>query len=928
MSTAQKGTLTEGLNNMVHLIIELGKYLNIILIAFYTLCSLRVIGGASEKHKKHLYIIMTVLFFALHFSCSLQLYVNSMDTGIIMFYVAQLAIFILVQILYRKCYKRLSGPVFRNMMLLIMIGLVILTRLDFMTALRQFFIMTIMLALGLVVPVMIEKFQVWGRLGLVYVLIGLGVMVFLLLTGSEVHGATNWIVIGGFRFQPSELVKLLYVFGMASLLARSTGFKSIVLTTGLAAAHVIVLVLERDLGAALLFFLTYVVMLYTATRKIFYLIAGLVSGAVASVAAYYIFSHVQTRVQIFLDPFATYESGGYQVAQSLFAIGTGGWFGTGLGQGIPNTIPVAQSDFIFAALSEEMGGIFCICLILIVVSCFIMFINISIRIKDLFFKLVALGFGVLYITQVLLNIGGATKFIPLTGVTLPLVSAGGTSLIATIIMFNVIQGMYSREPGTVSGAKSEGIKKSDNRILALTYIFSAAFLGLIVYYGGYIGIGSREILKDSRNTRQSLLEAQIIRGDIYTSDGKVLATTSVADDGTETRVYPFDRMYSHVVGRNSKGKTGVELLENTELLTSDINGLEKLTNSLNDVKNPGNNVVTTLDSRLQEAAYKALGDNRGAVVVMEPSTGRILAMVSKPDYNPNTVDENWDSLNADSDERHALLNRATQGLYQPGSTFKILTLLEYMRENDDYEDYSYVCRSEDRYFDVTIHCAGGIVHGSENLKESFANSCNSSFAHIGSGLDMDKMNALSEDFLFNKSLPGSFGASGGSFVLSGDSNSNDIPQSIIGLSTTLTTPLHNALIVSTIANDGVMMTPYVVDHIENANGQVVRSNSQRAYKTIISVDEADILTEYMEAVVEDGTASKLKNLDMNIAGKTGTATYDTSKPAHAWFVGFAPADNPQIVVSVLVESVGSASSYAVPIARQIFEAWGLSKDLN
>ena len=204
----------------------------------------------------------------------------------------------------------------------------------------------------------------------------------------------------------------------------------------------LILVASKDLGAALIIFVVYLAMLYVATRQPLYLAAGLGAGSVASVAAYYLFGHVRTRVIVWKDPFASYDNGGYQVAQSLFAIGTGGWFGMGLFQGEPDTIPVADEDFIFSAISEELGLIFALCMILVCVSCYVMFLNIAMQLHNMFYKMVALGLGTCYIFQVFLTIGGVTKFIPSTGVTLPLVSYGGSSLLSTLIMFAIIQGLY------------------------------------------------------------------------------------------------------------------------------------------------------------------------------------------------------------------------------------------------------------------------------------------------------------------------------------------------------------------------------------------------------------------------------------------------------------------------------------------------------
>ena len=215
-----------------------------------------------------------------------------------------------------------------------------------------------------------------------------------------------------------------------------------VITTAIAAAHVLILVVSKDLGSALIFFVTYLVMLYVGTRNWRYLALGIAAGVVASVAAYFLFSHVRVRVQVWKDPFASYTGDGYQVAQSLFAIGAGGWFGTGLYQGSPTMIPIVEQDFMFSAICEELGGFFAICLILIYMSCFIMFVNIAFKMENKFARLASLGLGCTFSVQVFLTVGGAMKMIPSTGVTLPLISYGGSSIMSTIIMFAIVQGFY------------------------------------------------------------------------------------------------------------------------------------------------------------------------------------------------------------------------------------------------------------------------------------------------------------------------------------------------------------------------------------------------------------------------------------------------------------------------------------------------------
>lgn len=445
---------------------------------------------------------------------------------------------------------------------------------------------------------------------------------------------------------------------------------------------------------------------------------------------------------------------------------------------------------------------------------------------------------------------------------------------------------------------------------------------MIGYYTYFISAKSSDVINNTYNKRQDLLATRVTRGQILGSNNEVLAETVEHSDGTSERVYPYRNIFSHIVGRNSNGKTGIESLENFKLLTSNSNPIKKIVNELAGEKNIGDNIVTTLDVNLQKVAYEALGDRKGAVVVMEPSTGKILAMVSKPDYDPNTVDANWSSLIDDSENNSALINRATQGLYPPGSIFKILTSLEYIRENPkSYNDYIYECVGKDTFEDTVINCYNNTIHGTEDLMKSFAKSCNSSFSNIGMQLNINSFRNLCEKFLFNSPLPTKLTYNQSSFVLNKDSSTGEIAQTAIGQGKTQISPFHAALIVSAIANGGTLMNPYVVDHIENYTGDMVKKYLPSTYDTLMTSKEAGILTKFMEEVVNSGTATALKNSNYTVAGKTGSAEFDSSKPAHAWFVGFAEKDNSQIAVSIIVEGVGTGSQYAVPIANKLFQAY-------
>jgi cell division protein FtsW (lipid II flippase) len=292
-------------------------------------------------------------------------------------------------------------------------------------------------------------------------MLGLLLLVAEAVLGAVTHGAKLSYSIGGVSFQPSEFVKILFVFFVAGMFKESKSFIQVMITTIVAALHILTLVLSKDLGSALIFFVTYLVMLYVATRKIYYLLAGGACGALAAFIAYKLFSHIQIRIIAWQDPWNHINDEGYQITQSLFAIGTGGWYGMGIYQGNPTAIPYVEQDFVFSAVAEELGVIFAICLILVCVSCFLSIMLVAMRLKEEFYRYIAVGIGMIYITQVFLTIGGGTRFIPLTGVTLPLVSYGGSSVLATIIMFCIVQGLYCvREQEGIRHAKKAKRRKA------------------------------------------------------------------------------------------------------------------------------------------------------------------------------------------------------------------------------------------------------------------------------------------------------------------------------------------------------------------------------------------------------------------------------------------------------------------------------------
>ena len=442
-------------------------------------------------------------------------------------------------------------------------------------------------------------------------------------------------------------------------------------------------------------------------------------------------------------------------------------------------------------------------------------------------------------------------------------------------------------------------------------------MGYLVYFNV---AKSRDIIRSPYNARLDSYADRVVRGKILDKTGKILAETEVAQDGTETRKYPYGRMFAHVVGYSEKGKSGLETQANFELLTSNAFFLEKLMTEFQDKKNIGDNVVTTLDANLQEAAYNALGNSKGAVVVMEPSTGKVLAMVSKPDFDPNAVLTNWEVLNADPES--SLLNRATQGLYAPGSTFKVVTLLEFIRENPGYASYGYTCSGQIENSGTSISCYGGKVHGELDLRNSLAYSCNTSFSNIGLTLNVDKYQDTAKELLFNSKLPTVFTShSKSTFSLEKEDDAGAKMMTAMGQGETQVSPYHMALITSAIANGGTLMKPYLIDSVTNYTGTIIDKNKPEEYGKLMSSDEAALLKDYMTSVAEYGTASVLSGRAYTAAGKTGTAEYSSDKSKdHSWFIGMSNVDNPDLVISVIIEE-SDGTAKAVNVAKSVFDAY-------
>lgn len=946
---------------MLFYIAELSKYILALFMLVYVItCIIYIFKLKNPYDCKAIFVFQRIIIFLIMAVSFVTLCLRYGKFEYLLYGIILLLVMFFCMALTILLYPYVDQVLLNNMFLLLGAGFIILCRLSINRAIKQFCIVIVSIALSLGIPALIKRFKKLRQYTYIYALLGLVPLSLVLLMGRITNGSKLSYTIGGITIQPSEFVKIIFVFCVAGMLTKAKSFVEYALSACVAALHVIILVLSKDLGSALIFFMTYLIMLFISSRNYLYMLSGLISAVLASVVAYRLFPHVRVRVTAFLDPFTNIDDQGYQISQSLFALSCGNFFGTGLTKGAPGDIPTVESDFIFSAISEEMGVIYSIGLLCVCLSTFYIVLNIALRNKNKFNRLISIGLGVIMIFQTFLTVGGGIKFIPLTGVTLPLVSYGGSSVLSSIIMYYILFGIinnkreeeyenwldsleeddeddiyaYMEYIDEQNRLQKELIKAKDKRqyknmvrpleTRLILGAFTLCYTAMSIYLCLYVTNNhQQEFIDNSYNSRQTLLAKENTRGKIYDNDGNILAQTLKNNSGKEYRNYPYENLFSHAVGYSTKGKTGVESMTNYYLINSEATITQKVENDVSGEKNPGNDVYTTFDYDLQDIAYRSMGVYKGAIIVSEVKTGKILAMVSKPDFDPNTIASEWDNYINDN-ESGVLVNRVTQGIYPPGSTFKIVTALEYIRENpSSYMNYSYNCTGSYKNDGIMINCFHGSVHGAENFITSFARSCNSSFANIGMTLDRNSFGETLLQLGFNQKIPIAYNNTVSALEINDSTLDYDMAQVSIGQGKAQVTPLQLNMITNAIANKGVCMTPRVLDKVISCNGDTIKQWDDTEYKTMMTEDEASILTDMMIEVVKSGTAkSGMKNATYTVAGKTGSAEFDSLKlDSHAWFTGFAPAEDPEISVTIIVESIGTGGDYAVPMAKRIFDVY-------
>lgn len=429
---------------MVRLLIIISRYVLVLLSALLSFVSFKCIKDTNKKQNSYI-ILQRLLMYLIHFILFAIIYLYSENINIIIFYIAQVVFFVLLNVITKKLYRNYHKALLNLMSFMLMIGFAIITRISYNKGIRQFIICIFAALITLAIPKIMEKSKKIRNYSYLFGIFGIGALALVYVIGNVTLGAKLSIDLKVITIQPSEFVKISFVLFLSGILYRYKGLKGVIISGIFAAIHVLILVISKDLGTALILCVVYLFIVYMATGKTRYLVGGLIVGSGASMLAYKLFYHVKVRVEAWIDPWPIIDSKGYQITQSLFAIGTGGLFGSGLFMGLPESIPVVEQDFIISAICEELGSFFSICIILMSMCIFIISIRIALNCKDEFYKLTTAALACTYGFQIFLTVGGAIKLIPSTGVTYPLLSYGGSSLLSTIATFTILQGVYINE---------------------------------------------------------------------------------------------------------------------------------------------------------------------------------------------------------------------------------------------------------------------------------------------------------------------------------------------------------------------------------------------------------------------------------------------------------------------------------------------------
>jgi cell division protein FtsW (lipid II flippase) len=723
-------------------------------------------------------------------------------------------------------------------------------------------------------------------------------LTFLFGTNPSNIGPELWLGCCGLYFQPSELLKLLLIVYLAAYLADRQPLMSGLLpllapTALMTGAALLLLMVQRDLGTAWVFIFIYTILIYIAAGKRRVLLASLLILTLALLAGYELVSLVHARIETWLNPWIDPSGASYQVVQGLLAIANGGLFGRGPGMGSPGFVPVSHSDFIYTSIVEESGLLGAVALLALITFLAVRALRISLHARDAYQRYLAIGLSAYLASQSLMIIGGNIRLLPLTGVTLPFVSYGGSSM---LISFFALLLLCLVSHDAVN--RSAPLLRTRPTLLVAAGLL-AAFGAAALATGWWSVVRGPDLLTRGDNARRAVSDRYVVRGALLDRNEQLLSqTVGVAGDYARSYLHPWLGNilgYSHPQYGQSGLEAGLDpILRGEEDQPTTTLWLDHI---LYGQPSPGLDVKLTLDLNLELAATQALEGQRGAAVVLDAASGEILALASQPGFDASTLNTDWDSLLASTDS--PLLDRAAQGAYPPGSALGPFLLAAAREQGAPMELPAHPSYELDG---KVLNCVSQPADD-QDWDALIAAGCPGALAQLGLALGEQNLLTLFTQLGFYQAPD-----------VQVEIHSQPAPAELstpgaaaTGQAGLLVSPLQMALAAAALSNQGEMPPAQLVLAIEDANGnwQDVEPNSepQTALGNVAAM----------------GAAQRLANMDLQIWEYTARASGEHNQPFTWYIAGSLPAaGKPARVVVVLLESYNAAIARSV--GRELMNA--------
>lgn len=776
-------------------------------------------------------------------------------------------------------------------------GLLMIYRLDPVYGLRQTTWLAVCVA-GVMIALRIHNLlQILRRYKYIWLSIGLLLTLLTFVFGTYPGGAGPglWLGFGGIYLQPSEILKILLIIYLAGYLADSlpSGFKLMQLLTPtliIVGAAILILIAQRDLGTASIFIILYTIIVYLASGKKRILLFSFLLIIAGLIAGYLIFDVIQLRVEAWLNPWIDSRGRSYQIVQSLITIANGGLFGRGIGLGSPGVVPVANSDFIYPAIVEEFGlagGVGLVCLFAL--FC-IRGISVSLHAPNHFQRLLAAGLTTYLCSQAILIMGGTIRLLPLTGVTLPFVSYGGTSLVTSffsVLLLLLISNQPEDHPAPIEKATPYVFVGS---------VLLAGFTAICLLTAWWSVFRADALLEREDNPRRAISDFYVYRGTIFDRNNFALATIT-GNAGSFTRVLNYPKL-SSVIGYSNPnyGQTGIEYYLDGYLRGVSSNSQNQVISSriLYGQYPPGFDLRLSLDMRLQKIADENLIGQTGAVILMNASSGEILAMATSPTFDSSRLESDWESWMEDTSA--PLLNRATQALYPPGTTVSGVILSRFLANNSlspGIPDNDWSTDPESPFF-CAINPESTLTWG-----KLVSSGCVGPITTLSKSIPLEEIDNLFRQtgLLAEPSIPL-------------ETSKPVIPETIpfyselfTGKLKFLVSPLQVAVMTATLSNGGEVISPRVVVAYKTDNNTWELFNQAKSAETIEEFNSADATFRLTQGNFPGWELSSLAKHD---------------KAEISWYLAGTPVNWQGTPLTLVVALENSTPSMAREIGQKLF----------